>query len=101
MGPVPRLPTFCYTGAPFCGPAVQLENHVHVQIVVSTEIETPCVKICTLDLQSDTCTGCGRTRAEIAAWAAMSPVERRRIMERLAGKAVGMHGSTAATGKGP
>jgi predicted Fe-S protein YdhL (DUF1289 family) len=46
-------------------------------------IETPCVKICTLDAAQGLCLGCGRTVAEIAGWAAMSPAERRRIMDTL------------------
>ncbi len=46
-------------------------------------IETPCVKICTLDARSRLCLGCGRTVAEIARWAAMSAEERRRIMAEL------------------
>lgn len=46
-------------------------------------IETPCLKICTLDLKGDMCTGCGRTRREIGGWSAMTPDERRRIMAEL------------------
>jgi predicted Fe-S protein YdhL (DUF1289 family) len=46
-------------------------------------IETPCVKICTLDAAQRQCLGCGRTIVEIAQWAAMSAGERRRIMEAL------------------
>lgn len=46
-------------------------------------IETPCVKICTLDAGQRQCLGCGRTVEEIARWATMSPAERRRIMDTL------------------
>ncbi len=46
-------------------------------------IETPCVKICTLDAERRRCLGCGRTVEEIAQWAAMSAGERRRIMDAL------------------
>jgi predicted Fe-S protein YdhL (DUF1289 family) len=46
---------------------------------VNTVIETPCVRLCTLD-QRDTCVGCKRTRTEIMRWRAMSDAERRRIM---------------------
>ena len=46
-------------------------------------IESPCVKICTLDARSGLCLGCGRTIDEIARWASMSDEERRRIMAEL------------------
>lgn len=46
-------------------------------------IETPCVKICTLDAQRRLCLGCGRTVDEIARWGGMTAAERRRVMEQL------------------
>jgi predicted Fe-S protein YdhL (DUF1289 family) len=46
-------------------------------------MDTPCVKVCTLDHASGLCLGCGRTLAEIARWSAMSASERRRIMDEL------------------
>jgi predicted Fe-S protein YdhL (DUF1289 family) len=46
-------------------------------------METPCVKICTLDARSGLCLGCGRTIDEIADWGRMSDAERRRIMAEL------------------
>jgi predicted Fe-S protein YdhL (DUF1289 family) len=46
-------------------------------------IESPCVKICTLDARSGLCLGCGRTIGEIGQWATMSAEERRRIMAEL------------------
>jgi predicted Fe-S protein YdhL (DUF1289 family) len=46
-------------------------------------METPCIKICALDLASGLCAGCGRTLDEIAAWANFSPAERSRIMAEL------------------
>jgi uncharacterized protein len=47
------------------------------------EIETPCIKVCVLDLGSRHCVGCGRSLAEIEGWAKFSPEERRRIMAEL------------------
>ena len=51
-------------------------------------ISTPCVKVCVLDSRSALCVGCGRSLAEIVAWAAMSEAERGAVMaglgERLA-----------------
>jgi predicted Fe-S protein YdhL (DUF1289 family) len=46
-------------------------------------IETPCVKICTLDARSGLCLGCGRTIDEIARWSTMSAAERARVMAEL------------------
>jgi len=46
-------------------------------------IESPCVKICTLDARSGLCLGCGRTIDEIARWAKMGDEERRHIMAEL------------------
>ena len=50
-----------------------------------TMIESPCVKICTLDARSGLCLGCGRTIDEIARWSAMSAAERARVMAELPG----------------
>lgn len=49
-------------------------------------IETPCVKICTLDARSGLCLGCGRTIDEIARWTAMSSAERSRVIGELPGR---------------
>jgi len=46
-------------------------------------IETPCVKICTLDARAGLCLGCGRTSDEIARWTAFSAAERARVMAEL------------------
>ena len=46
-------------------------------------IQSPCIKICTLDARSGLCLGCGRTIDEIARWSGMSEAERARIMAEL------------------
>ena len=46
-------------------------------------IETPCIKVCTLDTASGLCAGCGRSLDEIARWGAMTERERREIMAAL------------------
>jgi len=46
-------------------------------------IETPCIKVCTLDLTSGFCIGCGRTLDEIARWSSMSKAERSTLMSIL------------------
>ncbi|HWE78863.1 MAG TPA: DUF1289 domain-containing protein [Pseudolabrys sp.] len=50
-------------------------------------MQTPCVKVCTLDARSGLCLGCGRTLDQIARWASMSEAERTRIMAELAQRA--------------
>ena len=46
-------------------------------------IESPCVKVCTLDARSGLCLGCRRTVSEISRWTTMSAAERARIMTDL------------------
>jgi predicted Fe-S protein YdhL (DUF1289 family) len=63
-------------------------------------IETPCIKICTLDARSGVCLGCGRTIDEIAQWSAMSPAARSQVIGELPDRlAAGRHADSAdATG---
>ncbi len=46
-------------------------------------IETPCIRICTLDPGSGLCIGCGRTLDEITRWGSLSSADRREIMREL------------------
>ena len=46
-------------------------------------LKTPCINVCLLDDETGSCVGCGRTLAEIAAWATMSDTQRRAIMAAL------------------
>jgi predicted Fe-S protein YdhL (DUF1289 family) len=46
-------------------------------------IQTPCVKICSLDHAAGMCRGCGRTLTEIEQWTRLSDAERRTIIEEL------------------
>jgi hypothetical protein len=48
-----------------------------------TEMETPCIKNCTLDFVTDLCAGCGRTLDEITGWANFDDAERKRVMAEL------------------
>lgn len=45
---------------------------------------SPCTKVCVLDAATGLCCGCGRTRAEIAAWGSLSEGQRRTVMAGLA-----------------
>ncbi len=46
-------------------------------------VESPCVRICTIDRKSGLCVGCARTVKEIGAWASMTPEARRAVMDEL------------------
>jgi uncharacterized protein len=60
------------------GPSV-----IDVQDNTMTPIESPCILICSMDLTTGYCFGCGRTREEIGGWTSMTPKERRDTMELL------------------
>lgn len=47
-------------------------------------MESPCILVCSIDLKTGYCFGCGRTRDEIAQWTLYSPEKRRDIMAELA-----------------
>ena len=47
---------------------------------------SPCVRLCTLDPDDDTCVGCGRTLAEIGRWMRYSDAERQAIVDALPGR---------------
>lgn len=51
-----------------------------------TAIESPCILVCSIDMASGYCFGCGRTREEIAAWLTMTPDDRRTVMADLPGR---------------
>ena len=47
------------------------------------EIASPCVRICLIHPDAGLCTGCLRTREEIALWSRYTPEERATIMQSL------------------
>lgn len=49
-------------------------------------MESPCILVCSIDLKTGYCFGCGRTRDEIAGWTLYSPEQRRAIMGDLPGR---------------
>jgi len=57
------------------------------EIWARREPDSPCVKLCTIHPAEGLCIGCYRTLAEIAAWSAMTPAERRQIMADLPSRA--------------
>lgn len=47
---------------------------------------SPCILVCSIDIKTGYCFGCGRTRDEIAGWIDYSDAERRSIMDVLAAR---------------
>ncbi|KEA06552.1 DUF1289 domain-containing protein [Agrobacterium rhizogenes] len=47
---------------------------------------TPCILVCSIDLNTGYCFGCGRTREEIGGWMTYSDAERFDIMQVLPGR---------------
>ncbi|WP_292900186.1 DUF1289 domain-containing protein [Nitratireductor sp.] len=47
------------------------------------DIRSPCILVCSIDVKSGFCFGCGRTRAEIASWLSLTSQERDTIMAEL------------------
>ncbi|MEE3361044.1 MAG: DUF1289 domain-containing protein [Pseudomonadota bacterium] len=47
------------------------------------EIESPCVKLCSIHPEAKLCVGCFRSIDEITQWSRMNPVDRHRIMAEL------------------
>jgi hypothetical protein len=63
-------------------------------------IETPCIKVCTLDARMGVCLGCGRTIDEIARWANMNASERSKVMGELPSRLVAREQAKASAAMG-
>ncbi len=46
-------------------------------------MESPCILVCSIDMKTGYCFGCGRTRDEIGAWTLYTSEQRRTVMELL------------------
>lgn len=57
-------------------------------------MQTPCIRICLIDPNSQLCSGCGRTLDEIGNWTAYDDEERRSIIQQLPAR---LHGLQATT----
>jgi uncharacterized protein len=55
----------------------------HAKRKPMTAIESPCILVCSIDMKTGYCFGCGRTRDEISDWIAMTPQQRRDVMAEL------------------
>lgn len=51
------------------------------------EVDSPCIKICTVHPEARLCVGCLRSIDEIAGWSRMSADERRAVLAELPGRA--------------
>lgn len=56
---------------------------METQEKVMTAIESPCILVCSIDVKTGFCFGCGRTREEIGAWMGMTTETRRSVMAQL------------------
>ena len=50
------------------------------------EIESPCIKVCTIHPETRLCLGCARTLDEIARWSRMTAEERKAVLAELPGR---------------
>ncbi|UWQ20519.1 DUF1289 domain-containing protein [Jannaschia sp. W003] len=55
-----------------------------------TEVDSPCIKLCSIHPATRLCVGCHRTIDEITAWSGMTPEARRAVMDALPERA-GLH----------
>ncbi len=46
-------------------------------------VESPCILVCSIDMKTGYCFGCGRTRDEIAGWMTMPDDARRNVLQAL------------------
>jgi len=65
-----------------CGDGTQ-DSEWNPQEKVMTAIESPCILVCSIDMKTGFCFGCGRTREEIGDWMGMTPETRRNVMAEL------------------
>lgn len=81
----------------FAGPLAALES---MTVVANPPaIESPCIRICSLDPASDLCLGCGRNLTEITHWIGLSHDERSRIMAELPQRLTLLRASRASSVK--
>lgn len=48
-----------------------------------SDISSPCILVCSIDIKTGYCFGCGRTSAEISDWLTMDEPKRKQIMGNL------------------
>ena len=50
---------------------------------MQAHVKSPCILVCSIDMSTGYCFGCGRTSQEIASWMDYSAAERDTIMDSL------------------
>jgi predicted Fe-S protein YdhL (DUF1289 family) len=55
------------------------EQAERVAAGLSTDVPSPCVSICRMDMDTGYCEGCRRTLDEIAAWGRMADADKRAV----------------------
>jgi predicted Fe-S protein YdhL (DUF1289 family) len=76
-------PSSCYINGA-CLPVSKQTTANHQSGAPVSTIPSPCILVCSIDMKSGFCFGCGRTRDEIAGWMGYSDNERTGIMQQLA-----------------
>ena len=64
----------------------EFESHPALQMTEiwkRDEIESPCIKMCSIHTRVKICVGCFRTIEEIGTWSNMHPIERKKIIAEL------------------
>lgn len=51
--------------------------------MTDTEPDSPCIKVCVVDVQTGHCIGCGRSTGEISSWPGLSGAEKAKIVAEL------------------
>ena len=46
-------------------------------------VDSPCIKVCVVDLDTGHCIGCGRSRSEIASWPSLDTDEKQNVIANL------------------
>jgi uncharacterized protein len=59
-------------------------------------MDSPCIKVCVIDVHTNTCSGCYRSLTEIAKWTQFTAAERQRITASLPARARALSSSGSA-----
>lgn len=63
---------------------MRLAKRLNREFSSVSEIESPCISMCSLDLETNSCPSCGRTLDEIKAWKLASDAEKLDILAAMA-----------------
>lgn len=60
-----------------------MDDDDFLEFTEPARVLSPCVDVCTLDLDTGWCVGCGRTGDEIGEWSAATDTRRQTIVDAL------------------